>query len=88
MMELYKIPLEDVAAYLRCNLERLRKLLSWPATNPSVIEYGPDYQAVAITKAVSFTAAELADYMLDSGDEITELEALYDRQDARLAPPK
>jgi hypothetical protein len=38
MMELYKIPLEDVAAYLRCNLERLRKLLSWPATNPSVIE--------------------------------------------------
>jgi hypothetical protein len=43
---------------------------------------------VAITKAVSFTAAELADYMLDSGDEITELEALYDRQDARLAPPK
>jgi hypothetical protein len=80
---LRELKLEDVAAYLKCDPERLRKLLIRLAITPSAIKYGPDYQAVAITKAIALTAAELEDYLQDSGDEITELEALYSRQDDR-----
>ena len=83
---LRELKLEDVAEYLRCDPERLRKLLIRLAKTPSAIEYGPDYEAVAITKAVPLTAAELEDYLQDSGDEITELEALYSRQDDRPKP--
>ena len=83
MMELRELKLEDVAAYLKCHPERLRKLLIRLAITPSAIKYGPDYQAVAITKAVPLTDAELADYKLGTGDEITELEALYSKQDDR-----
>lgn len=80
---LREIKLEVVAAYLKCDPELLRKALRRLVETPSAIEYGPDYQAAAITKAVPLTDAELADYKLGTGDEITELEALYDRQDTR-----
>ena len=80
---LREIKLKDVAAYLKCDPERLRKLLIRLAITPSVIEYGPNYQAVAIEKAIPVMEAELADYKLGTGDEITELEALYHRQDMR-----
>jgi hypothetical protein len=85
---LKEIPLEVVAAYLKCDPELLRKALRRLAKIGSAIEYGPDYQAVAITKAIALTAAELEDYLQDSGDEITELEALYSRQDDRSKPIK
>ena len=85
---LRELKLQDVAEYLRCDPERLRKLLIRLAITPSAIEYGPDYQAVAITKAIALTAAELEDYLQDSGDEITELAALYSRQDDRPKPIK
>jgi hypothetical protein len=58
------------------------------AETPSAIEYGPDYQAVAIEKAIFYTPAELEDYLQDSGDEIVTLEALYDLQDDRPKPIK
>src|ERR1035441_6942471 len=47
MMELRELKLEDVAAYLRCDPERLRKLLIRLAITPSAIKYGPDYKEVA-----------------------------------------
>ena len=81
--KLRKIKLENVAEYLKCDPERLRKVLKRLAEIPAAIKYGPDYQAAAITKAVPLTDAELADYKLGTGDEITELEALYSKQDDR-----
>src|ERR1035441_6078202 len=77
---LRELKLEDVAAYLKCDPARLRKLLIRLSVNPAAIEYGPS-EAVAISKAI-ITPAKL-DHMFDSGDEITELEALYSRQDDR-----
>ena len=77
---LRELKLEDVAAYLKCDPERLRILLSRLAIAPSAIDYGSG--AAAITKAIAITPAKL-DHMFDSGDEITELEALYSRQDDR-----
>src|ERR1039457_3128521 len=77
---LRELKLEDVAAYLKCDPERLRILLSRLAIAPSAIDYGSG--AAAITKAISATPAEL-DYMFNSGDEITELEALSSKQDDR-----
>jgi hypothetical protein len=79
-MELRGLKLEDVAAYLKCDPDRLRKLLIRLAITPSAIDYGSG--AAAITKAIAITPAKL-DHMFDSGDEITELEALYSRQDDR-----
>jgi hypothetical protein len=77
---LRELKLEDVAAYLKCDPGRLRKLLIRLAITPSAIDYGSG--AAAITKAIAITPAKL-DHMFDSGDEITELEALYSRQDDR-----
>jgi hypothetical protein len=80
---LREVKLEVVAGYLKCDPERLRRTLRRLSEISAAIEYGPNYQAAAITKAVPLTDAELADYKLGTGDEITELEALYDRQDTR-----
>ena len=77
---LRELKLEDVAAYLKCDPARLRKLLIRLSVNPAAIEYGPS-EAVAISKAI-ITPAKL-DHMFDSGDEITERQALYSRQDDR-----
>ena len=77
---LRELKLEDVAAYLKCDPERLRKLLISLAITPSAIEYGSG--AAAITKAIAITPAKL-DHMFNSGDEITELEALSSKQDDR-----
>jgi hypothetical protein len=76
------IKLEVVAGYLKCDPELLRRTLKRLSEISAAIEYGPG-QAAAITKAVPITEADLADYLLGSGDEVTELEALYDRQDTR-----
>ena len=77
---LRELKLEDVAAYLKCDPERLRILLSRLAIAPSAIDYGSG--AAAITKAIAITPAKL-DHMFNSGDEITELEALSSKQDDR-----
>ena len=66
---------EDVAAYLKCEPDRLRKLLSRLAITPSAIDYGSG--AAAITKAKVITRPRAL------VDEITELEALYSKQDDR-----
>jgi hypothetical protein len=86
-LHLRDLKLEDVAAYLECDPRLLRILLRKLANTPSAIEYGP-HSAVCITKAVSLTEAELEDYLQGSGDEITELEALYDQQDIREHNPQ
>ena len=83
---LRELKLETVAEYLKCDPARLRKALKAMAETPSVIEYGPNYQAAAIEKAIRYTPAELEDYLQESGDEIVTLEALYDLQDGRPRP--
>ena len=78
MMELRGLKLEDVAAYLKCDPDRLRKLLIRLAITPSAIDYGSG--AAAITKAIVITS--------ERPGEITNLEALYDLQDDRPATPR
>jgi hypothetical protein len=77
--ELRELKLEDVAAYLKCDPRLLRILLRRLAKNNSGIEYDPG-EAAAITKAVR---CAVSFELVDPGDEVKELEALFNKQDNR-----
>jgi hypothetical protein len=75
MKSLRELKLEDVAAHLKCHPERLRKLLIRLAITPSAIDYGSGMAAIMKAKVITRPRALV--------DEITELEALYSKQDDR-----
>jgi hypothetical protein len=79
---LRELKLETVAEYLKCDPARLRKALKAMVEAPSAIEYAPG-QVAAIDKAISYTPAELAEYLRDPVAEIVTLDALYNLQDGR-----